>query len=149
MLRFAATGTTHVGLVRPTNQDSALITPELLLVADGVGGGAAGEVASATTTHAVLDALQHLHDDLPPIALASAVHHAQERIGRAIEADPSRDGMATTLTAVLVRGAAAAMVHLGDSRAYVQRGRELIQITRYHTWTQRAVQRGSLSEDDA
>lgn len=149
MLRFAATGTTHVGLVRASNQDSAVFTSHLLLVADGVGGGAAGEVASATATHAVREALLEAGEALPHVALATAVHRAQEQVALAIDADPTREGMATTLTAVWLHRDDAAIVHLGDSRAYVHRGEELLQITRDHTWTERAIQRGALSEDDA
>lgn len=149
MLRFAATGTSHVGLVRPGNQDSAVITPHLVLVADGVGGGAAGEVASATTAVAVHEALLARTDDLPATALAAAVRHAQERVARAVDADPDREGMATTLTAIWLNDGAAALAHLGDSRAYVQRDSELIQITRDHTWTEHAVQKGALTEEAA
>lgn len=149
MLRFAATGATDVGLVRPGNQDSAVLTPTLLLVADGVGGGAAGEVASATTAHTVHDELVASAPMTPVLALSRAVHHAQEQVALAIEADPDREGMATTLTAVWLQGDAAGLVHLGDSRAFVQRERDLIQITRDHTWTERAVQRGALTEEVA
>lgn len=147
MLRFSAVGVSDVGLVRATNQDSAVATSGLLVVADGVGGAAAGEVASARAASAVLETAQRTRGPLPVVVLRQAVESAQKAVALAITEDPARAGMATTLTAVLTNGTDAALAHLGDSRAYVWRDDELIQLTRDHTWTARAVDRGTISED--
>ena len=151
MLRFAPAGASHVGLVRPTNQDSAVATERLLLVADGVGGGAAGEIASAISADAILASVAREANArvLPVVTLADGVRLAQERVADAVRDRPEQEGMATTLTALLCTGREMALVHLGDSRAYLLRGDELIQLTRDHTWTARAVDRGQISENEA
>jgi protein phosphatase len=149
MLRLSGVGVTHVGLVRAHNQDSAFVGPDLVLVADGVGGGAAGEVASATTAYAVSAVAMARRDDDPTRVLADAVRTAQEQVRRGVELDGARAGMATTLTAVLTNGERFALAHLGDSRGYVLRGDELIQITRDHTYVAHLVDEGRLSAGDA
>src|SRR4051812_5419817 len=104
MLRISGTGDTHVGLVRADNEDSAFVGPTCMLVADGVGGGAAGEVASATAAYAVAaSVLMHLGED-PATVLRDAVVLAQAQVHAGVVADPSRAGMATTLTAVVTDG---------------------------------------------
>ena len=149
MLRLSGTGVTHVGLVREDNEDSAFYGPDLALVADGVGGGAAGEIASATTAYAVAAMAMARRDEDPTVVLADAVRAAQEQVLRGVELDERREGMATTLTAVLTNGERCALAHLGDSRGYVQRGDELIQITRDHTYVGHLVDKGRISEEDA
>lgn len=149
MLWFSAAGATHTGLVRASNQDSSVITPELLLVADGVGGGAAGEVASAAAAATMLESARLAAGRKPVLVLADAVRRAQEQVAAGVVEDPARHGMATTLTALLTNGTETAMVHLGDSRAYAWRHQELIQLTRDHTWTARAVDRGQITQAQA
>lgn len=149
MLRLSATGATHAGLVRTGNEDSAFFGPDLVLVADGVGGSAAGEVASATTTYAVSATAISRRDDDPGVVLADAVRMAQEQIRRGVAADGRREGMASTLTAVLTNGERFALAHLGDSRGYVQRDGELIRVTRDHTYVAHLIDEGQLSEDEA
>jgi protein phosphatase len=149
MLRLSSTGVTHVGLVRADNQDSAFHGPDLVLVADGVGGGAAGEVASATTAYVVSATAMGRRDEDPTLVLAEAVRTAQEELRHGVELDDSRDGMATTLTAVLTNGERFALAHLGDSRGYVLRDDELILVTRDHTYVAHLVDQGRLSAPDA
>jgi PPM family protein phosphatase len=149
MLRISGTGESHVGLVRADNQDSAFVGPTCMLVADGVGGGAAGEVASATTAYAVsASALMHAGED-PATVLGDAVALAQAQVSAGVEADPERAGMATTLTAVVTDGEHFVLAHLGDSRGYVFRAGALTRVTRDHTYVQELVDEGRLDEQGA
>ena len=145
-LRYAVRS--DVGLLREGNEDSAYAGPHLLAVADGMGGHAAGEVASAATitTIAPLDA----EDPGPDLvsALADAVATANLRLQELIISDPAIEGMGTTLTALLWSEGHAALCHIGDSRAYVLRDGQFIQITHDHTLVQELVDEGKISEDD-
>ncbi len=137
-----------VGLLREGNEDSAYAGPHLLAVADGMGGHAAGEVASAATIEAmaVLD-VDEPSDDLLG-ALASAVATANMRLQEMILADPATEGMGTTLTALLWANGQAALCHIGDSRAYLLRDGQFYQITHDHTLVQSLVDEGRITEDD-
>jgi protein phosphatase len=147
-LRYAAKS--DVGMVRRENEDSGYAGRTLLVVADGMGGHAAGELASsaAVATLAELDA-----EDLPAgdvlTALDDAMLTAAERIAQFIAADPSRAGMGTTLTAMLWRGGRIAMIHIGDSRAYLLRDGELSQITHDHTYVQTLIDAGRITSQEA
>jgi PPM family protein phosphatase len=145
-LRYAIRS--DVGLLREGNEDSAYAGPHLLAVADGMGGHAAGEVASAATitTIAPLDA-RHLGTDLVG-ALADAVATANLRLQELIISDPAIEGMGTTLTALLWSDGYAALCHIGDSRAYRLRNGQFLQITHDHTLVQSLVDEGKISEDD-
>ena len=137
-----------VGLVRDGNEDSAYAGGRLLAVADGMGGHAHGEVASAT----VIEALRPLDTAVPDEELLHALEHAVLRAGSTmremIEADPSLRGMGTTLTALLWSGSRLGLVHIGDSRAYLVRGDEVFQITRDHTLVQSLLDEGKITEDE-
>ena len=136
-----------VGLLREGNEDSAYAGPNLLVIADGMGGHAAGEVASAVAVDAIapLDR-QNLHDSERMLsALADAVVTASNTLHDMTLADPSTEGMGTTLTAMLWSGAQVAMCHIGDSRAYLLRDGDFVQITRDHTLVQSLVDEGRLS----
>jgi PPM family protein phosphatase len=137
-----------VGLLREGNEDSAYAGPRLLAVADGMGGHAAGEVASALTiaSMAELDAEQSGGDMLT--ALAMAVVTANARLQEKIIANPAVEGMGTTLTALLWSDGHAAICHIGDSRGYLLRDGELYQITHDHTLVQSLVDEGRISADD-
>jgi PPM family protein phosphatase len=147
-LRYAAKS--DVGIVRRDNEDSGYAGRTLLIVADGMGGHAAGELASSTAvaTLAELDS-----EELPAgdvlTALDDAMLTSAERIAQFIEADPSRAGMGTTLTAVLWRGGRIALIHVGDSRAYLLRDGELSQITHDHTYVQTLIDAGRITEEEA
>jgi PPM family protein phosphatase len=137
-----------VGLLREGNEDSAYAGPRLLAVADGMGGHAAGEVASALTIASIaeLDSSQPGGDMLQ--ALAAAVVTANARLQEKIVANPAVEGMGTTLTALLWSDGHAAMCHIGDSRGYLLRQGELYQITHDHTLVQSLVDEGRISADD-
>jgi len=145
-LRYAVRS--DVGLLREGNEDSAYAGPRLLAVADGMGGHAAGEVASALTIESMaeLDSDQVGGDMLK--ALASAVATANARLQEKIIANPAVEGMGTTLTALLWSDGHAAVCHIGDSRGYLLRHGELYQITHDHTLVQSLVDEGRISADD-
>lgn len=146
MLRISGTGESHVGLVRADNEDSAFVGPTCMLVADGVGGGAAGEIASATAAYAVsATALIRAGDD-PADVLRDGIALAQAQVHAGVLSDPSRAGMATTLTAVVTDGTSFALAHLGDSRGYVFRDGELTRVTRDHTYVQELLDEGRLDQ---
>ena len=148
MLRFGYDAESHVGLVRDGNEDAGFAGPYLQLVADGVGGAAAGEVASATTAYVVsaLAAMESRGDLLEMLRDATRTAHEQLRVG--VELDGSRAGMATTLTAIVTDGDRCALVHVGDSRAYLLRGGELHRLTADHTFVQSLVEQGRLSPEE-
>jgi PPM family protein phosphatase len=145
-LRYAIRS--DVGLLREGNEDAAYAGPRLLAVADGMGGHAAGEVASA----AAITAIAKLDDEVPGNdlldALADAVSDANHALHDMVAADPAIEGMGTTLTAMLWSGSRMALCHIGDSRAYLLRGREFHQITHDHTLVQTLVDEGRISPDD-
>lgn len=145
-LRFAAVS--DVGRSRRKNDDSGFAGPHFLMVADGMGGAPAGDIASslAVATMRRLDA--PAPDDLLE-ALAGAVHRANDRLAEAIEEDTSVEGMGTTIDAVLFDGARIGVAHLGDSRGYLWRDGELLRLTNDHTWVQSLIDEGRITEDEA
>jgi protein phosphatase len=149
MLRFSAAARTHVGLVRTGNEDSGFAGPTLLLVADGVGGNAAGEVASATTTYVVSASALARVGLRPASVLGSAVAASQRQMRVGVRDDPSRTGMSTTLTALLTDGQRFALAHIGDSRGYLFRDGELTRISADHTWVQQMQDEGRMTEAEA
>jgi protein phosphatase len=146
-LRYAVRS--DVGLLREGNEDSAYAGPRLLAVADGMGGHAAGEIASAVA----ISALAGLDEDATPndllSVLATAVAAANQTLHDMVEADPAIGGMGTTLTAMLWSGSRLALCHIGDSRAYMLRDGALYQITHDHTLVQSLVDDGRISPDEA
>ena len=146
VLRYAVRS--DVGLLREGNEDSAYAGPRLLAVADGMGGHAAGEVASALTiaSMAELETEQSGGDML--MELSSAVAAANTRLQEQILANPAVEGMGTTLTALLWSDGHAAVCHIGDSRGYLLREGEFYQITHDHTLVQSLVDEGRISADD-
>jgi PPM family protein phosphatase len=142
-LRYALRS--DVGLLREGNEDSAYAGPHLLAIADGMGGHAAGEVASAVAISAMVPLDQDMPDQDMLDALAAAVSSASGTLHEMSVADPAVEGMGTTLTALLWSGARIALCHIGDSRAYLLRDGELHQITRDHTLVQSLVDEGRMS----
>ncbi|WNZ10180.1 Stp1/IreP family PP2C-type Ser/Thr phosphatase [Streptomyces sp. 11x1] len=146
-LRFAAGS--HKGMIREGNEDSGYAGPRLLAIADGMGGQAAGEVASSE----VISTLVTLDDDVPGsdilTSLGTAVQRANDQLRSMVEEDPQLEGMGTTLTALLWTGQRLGLVHVGDSRAYLLRDGVLTQITQDHTWVQRLVDEGRITEEEA
>ncbi len=147
VLRFAAGS--HKGLIREGNEDSGYAGPRLLAVADGMGGAAAGEVASSE----VLGSIVRLDEDVPGAdlltLLGDAVQGANDRLRQMVEEDPQLEGMGCTLTAMLWTGQRMGLVHVGDSRAYLLRDGGLVQITQDHTWVQRLVDEGRITPEEA
>lgn len=156
-LRWEAAGATDVGRVRTGNEDALVVDRDrgVFLVADGMGGHAAGEVASALAVEAVGGALARGVDDgLGCEGLAEAMRdaflHAAEAIDRHAAAEPDTRGMGTTLTACALHPDGVLCVgHIGDSRAYRLRGGVLEQLTHDHTLVQREVDAGRLSPEAA
>ena len=149
-LRYAARS--HVGLIRDGNEDSGYAGPRLLVVADGMGGQAAGELASSVVvqTIAQLDTAATPQPPADPVhALAERISEAHERLHTIITDNPQLEGMGTTLTAFLFSEHSVAFAHIGDSRAYRLRGGRLEQLTADHTWVQRLVDEGRISEEEA
>ena len=146
-LRYAARS--HTGLLRTGNEDSAYAGPRLLAVADGMGGHAAGEVASAVA----VAALAPLDDDLPGpdllAALRTSALSANEHLHDMVEGDAALEGMGTTLVALLFAGGRLGLLHVGDSRCYLLRDGDLTQITHDHTLVQALVDEGRISEEEA
>ncbi len=145
-LRYVAL--TDVGLRRSNNQDSGYASDRLLVVADGMGGAAAGDLASSEALGAIRRVDRELEDDALE-ALEVVVEAANRRLGDLIEADPAVEGMGTTIEAMLWDGEKFAVAHLGDSRAYRLRGGRLVQLSTDHTFVQSLVDEGKLSRAEA
>jgi PPM family protein phosphatase len=143
VIRYAVRS--DIGLQRDLNEDSAYASTRLLAVADGMGGHAAGEVASA----AVIDALRPLDTEIPAGELLDALDHAVRTAGSTLRemaaSDPSLATMGTTLTALVVSGSQLGLVHIGDSRAYLLRAGECYQITHDHTVVQTLLDDGKIT----
>ncbi len=146
-LRYAVRS--DVGLLRDGNEDSAYAGPHLLAIADGMGGHAAGEVASAVAIAflAPLDADTTGVDMLQ--ALADAIAAANAELHQIAQADPATEGMGTTVTALLWSGEEVALCHIGDSRAYLLRDDVYQRITHDHTLVQSLVDEGRLTPEAA
>lgn len=147
-VNFAARS--DVGLVRSSNQDSGYAGPHLLVLADGMGGPAGGDIASSVA----LAHLVHLDDEHPAAdellpSLRAAVAAAHADLEERAEADPELAGLGTTCIALLRSANKIAMVHIGDSRAYLLREGELSQVTKDHTFVQHLVDTGRLSPEQA
>lgn len=173
MLAFYAA--THTGIRRDSNEDSYCARPDLglFVVADGVGGYAAGEIASAAAVSAIERAVEETvgwneettwpFEFQPPLGIDGnrlnwALHLANARIRAEIESTRGRQGMATTIAAVLlesdgakvrepIRGATVG--HVGDSRAYRWRAGKLDRLTRDHSWVEEQVRAGLLTAQEA
>lgn len=151
---------TDVGRSRDHNEDNFYCDRDLgvYVVADGMGGHAAGEVASGLAVQAVISAVKRDRDFIEDFArgdhsirpedvknlLGAAVSHANSEVYAAAQADPDRRGMGTTLTALLLVGRRAFIAHVGDSRLYVVRGSEVRQLTEDHSVINELKRRGRL-----
>ena len=146
VFRYAARS--DVGLVRQGNEDSGYASDNLLIVADGMGGHVAGELASATVT-AILAGLPIADSEDVLTQLADAVDEAQLEMRHIIAERPDFQGMGTTVTVVCWQGDRASIAHVGDSRAYMLRNGELLRLTKDHTYVQTLVDAGQITEEEA
>lgn len=138
-----------LGLLRPNNEDAAFAGERIIAVADGIGGGPAGEVASQIAVRALAE-LESAPSPDAAEALSRAVEAANLEIRDAVLADPTSDGMGTTVTAILFASPSeAAMVHIGDSRAYLFREGRLTRLTRDDTYVQSLVDDGLITAEQA
>src|SRR3954469_18037077 len=144
-----AVAATEQGLVRSNNEDAVFVGNRLLVVADGMGGLPAGELASDILVRA-LAVVDDLPDTGEPLQdLIAALQTANERIEAAVADDDARDGMGTTVTALLLAGDRAAALNAGDPRHHLSRDGELTQLTKDDTYVQALVDQGVLTPDDA
>lgn len=147
-LTYRYVALTDTGLRRPANQDSGYASQRILVIADGMGGAAAGDLASAEAMH-ILRQLDRDIDGDAMAALEQTVTNANARLGELIAADPAVEGMGTTLEAMVFDGTKIAFAHLGDSRAYRLRDGVLEQISTDHTFVQSLVDEGKISREEA
>ncbi|MFF2242705.1 protein phosphatase 2C domain-containing protein [Arthrobacter sp. NPDC058130] len=147
IMRYAARS--DVGRVRAKNDDSAYVGRHLAVVADGMGGHAGGDVASAAT---VLDMIHLDHDDYDGDAgtvLADEIQTANSLLSELVHINPKLAGMGTTVTALLLAEGKLHFAHIGDSRAYRLRDGEFEQVSIDHTFVQRLIDEGRLRPEEA
>ncbi|MBI3448098.1 MAG: Stp1/IreP family PP2C-type Ser/Thr phosphatase [Acidobacteria bacterium] len=164
-MKVAHKGLSDVGRKREHNEDSFAVIPEdnLFLVADGMGGHAAGEVASRIAVNAIADFIASTRKDaeitwpyeydtnlsVASNRLKTAIRLANQRILDTIAERRDLEGMGTTLVSVLLSDGMACVGHVGDSRSYLVRGGELSQVTGDHSWVNEQVKLGFLTKEDA
>ena len=151
---FQTAARSVVGLIRQGNEDSALVSPQLIAVADGMGGHAAGEVASRIAVQ-VLNRLaptltaKEIDEDSVSDLLMHSLHSIDAEIAAVADEEIEKRGMGTTLTALLLRDNHIALLHVGDSRCYRLRGNTLEQLSNDHTVIQELLDQGAISEAEA
>jgi PPM family protein phosphatase len=139
----------EVGLIRKNNQDSGFASPHLLVVADGMGGAAAGDLASAVAINTIRTIEAPTDGEQMLEVLGHAIHDANTKIAELIESDVSLEGMGTTVTGAMFDGVELGLAHIGDSRAYLFRDSRLERLTHDHTWVQSLIDDGKISETEA
>jgi serine/threonine protein phosphatase PrpC len=137
---------TDVGHVRTHNEDSVMAQPPLFVVADGLGGHEAGEVASSIAVETLRDTAPKRADAK---ALGRAVRAANREVIRAAREGYGRSGMGTTITAAIVEGSHIAVAHVGDSRAYLLHDGMLERVTADHSMVADMVRRGQITEEES
>lgn len=135
-----------VGLVRGHNEDSFLLRTPLFVVSDGMGGHAAGEVASSIAVETIGERAPGTADD---VLLGAAVEAANANVIKAAEEGVGKPGMGCTATAVLIEKNHMAVAHVGDSRAYVLHHGTLVRITHDHSYVEELVDAGEITADEA
>ncbi|SMC62856.1 Stp1/IreP family PP2C-type Ser/Thr phosphatase [Janibacter indicus] len=149
-LTFHYAARSDVGLVRKDNQDSGYAGPHLLVVADGMGGHAGGDLASATV---ITELVEIDHDSLTAAEASSqlgrAITRANDEIARTFADNAELEGMGTTVTAIMRARNKLILAHIGDSRAYLLREGRLSQITKDHSFVQTLIDEGRITEEEA
>ena len=135
-----------VGLVRGHNEDSFLLRTPLFVVSDGMGGHAAGEVASSIAVETIGESAPGTADD---VLLGAAVEEANRAVIRGAEEGIGKPGMGCTATAVFIEKNKMAVAHVGDSRAYVLRHGTLVRVTHDHSYVEELVDSGQITADEA
>jgi protein phosphatase len=151
MAGFRVVARSHVGVIRSGNEDAGLASTRVLAVADGMGGHAAGEVASSEVIRTLKNSLQDLPAQSDEIEkwIVENVNEAHSHVGDLIVEDPNRRGMGTTLSVLIACDDSVVFGHIGDSRIYRLRNRILEQITSDHTYVQTLVDSGEISIQEA
>ncbi len=144
---------THVGKVRSVNEDKVLIAcdnkPYFLIVADGMGGHVAGEIASKIACNSVNEYLEQLNTtDLSEEQITNAILYANEQILEEITKDETLHGMGTTITFAYINGKDITIAHVGDSRAYLLSENAIIKLTKDHTYIQQLVDHGIIKKEN-
>ena len=151
---FETSARSAIGLVRQGNEDSAFTSAQLIAVADGMGGHAAGEVASRIAVR-VLQKLaptltaEDIDEDSVEDLLMHSLHSIDAEIAAVADEEIEKRGMGTTLTALLIRDNHIALLHVGDSRCYRLRGNTLEQLSNDHTVIQELLDQGAISQAEA
>jgi serine/threonine protein phosphatase PrpC len=151
---FETSARSSIGLVRQGNEDSAFSSAQLIAVADGMGGHAAGEVASRIAVQ-VLQKLaptltaEDIDEDSVEDLLMHSLHSIDAEIAAVADEEIEKRGMGTTLTALLIRDNRIALLHVGDSRCYRLRGNTLEQLSNDHTVIQELLDQGAISQAEA
>ena len=151
---FETSARSAIGLVRQGNEDSGFVSPQLIAVADGMGGHAAGEVASRIAVE-VLKSLtpalisSEIDEDSVEDLLMHSLHSIDAEISLVTDEEIEKRGMGTTLTALLIRDQYISLLHVGDSRCYRLRGNTLEQLSNDHTVIQELLDQGAISETEA
>lgn len=140
----------HIGKVRASNQDSGSVGRNLFVVADGMGGHAGGDVASALAVQHLFG-LDRLYETVEEAreALFHGILEAGKELTNSVEEHPELTGMGTTVSAMLRVKSTMVIAHIGDSRIYRLRGGVLEQITSDHTFVQRLVDSGRITAEEA
>jgi protein phosphatase len=146
-LRYAAVS--DVGMIRQVNEDSGFAGPDLLLLADGMGGHAGGEVASAATVESLRDLRAPADGGDPTEVVRSGVATAGGRLRALVRDRPELEGMGTTLTLLMRSGPTIAIAQVGDSRGYLLRDGVLERVTRDQTFVQSLIDQGRISDEEA
>ena len=135
-----------VGLVRGHNEDSFLLRAPLFVVSDGMGGHAAGEVASSIAVETIGERAPATADD---VLLGAAVEAANQAVIRGAEEGVGKPGMGCTASAVVLEGNRMAVAHVGDSRVYLLRRGTLVRVTHDHSYVEELVDLGQITPDEA
>lgn len=148
---FWAVANSHVGVVRQGNEDAGLASARLLAVADGMGGHAAGEVASSAVIRTLHEGLETLPTEMSAVEdwLLEVVNDAHGFVGDLIANDADRRGMGTTFSALALSDEGIVIGHIGDSRIYRLRDGVMQQVTTDHTYVQMLVDRGEITPAEA
>ncbi len=139
----------EIGLVRKNNQDSGYASPTMLVVADGMGGAAAGDLASTVAVAELQRADGRYHGNEMLQVLAATLQRANDRLAELVADDLTLDGMGTTVCGALFDGEQLGVVHIGDSRGYLRRDGVLRRITHDHSWVQSLVDDGRITEAES